>query len=317
MHGKVLADAIVQKFEAAVPVFFGLCRRLRLARLDLVHRLAGSLVFSVLYGCEFLSRFDVIEKCEAAWWSGMRQFYGLPNGVSAIFLKHLFPRVSICEHVVRAKFCLLFRGTKPLETLFPEAVVCDRGLLFARHRVGFSQILKEWYQFTAMPAAFDTRDMSEVCDTLATSRAARHDAEWETFATMPSTGFAASLFASPSALYSTMLELSRFGALGVRVGALAIAGALLVPYSKSRFCFCGQKFSFAHFLDCGVLGPCRSQSLCLAVDCGDWREAASIILSRFELYIHLERGGELRAEERELFELLNAVTVGSDEEADA
>jgi hypothetical protein len=36
LSGGALADAISQKFVTAVPVFFNLCQRLRLARLDLI-----------------------------------------------------------------------------------------------------------------------------------------------------------------------------------------------------------------------------------------------------------------------------------------
>jgi hypothetical protein len=53
----------------------------------------------------------------------------------------------------------------------------------------------------------------------------------------------------------------------------------------------------------------------LAVDSRDWREAAIIVLSRFEVYIHAIRAGEVRPEESELFDLLNAVLVDSDTES--
>jgi hypothetical protein len=82
LSGKALADAIGAKFKTAIPVFFSLCRRLRLARLDLVFNFANSLVFSLLYSSEFLRRLDVILGCEKQWWSGVRSFYGLPSGVS-------------------------------------------------------------------------------------------------------------------------------------------------------------------------------------------------------------------------------------------
>jgi hypothetical protein len=71
LGGRALTDAVTQKFTAAVLVFFHLCRRLRLARLDLVFRLANAMVFSLLNGCEFLRRTNVIAKCEAAWRKGV------------------------------------------------------------------------------------------------------------------------------------------------------------------------------------------------------------------------------------------------------
>jgi hypothetical protein len=46
MSGWVFAEAVLQKFVGAIPTFFLLCRRLRFSRIDLVHRLASSLLFS-------------------------------------------------------------------------------------------------------------------------------------------------------------------------------------------------------------------------------------------------------------------------------
>ncbi len=152
--------------------------------------------------------------------------------------------------------------------------------------------------------------MSEVLGVLASSRAARRDAEWEQFSSMPSTAFAATVFKTPAALHSVLLEASRFGSLGVRATVLAISGALATSYFTSRLCLCGSKFSFSHFLSCEVLGPCRVESFALAVECEDWREATCILLSRFEVYLHAIRGGELRGDESDLFDLLNAQIVG-------
>jgi hypothetical protein len=144
LSGKALADAMFAKFTAAVPVFFSLCRRLKIARLDLVFRLAEALVFSLLYGCEFLRRADVVVRCEEAWWRGVRSFFGLPSGVSTVFLHLIFPRFSLVHKVLSAKLGLLLRGTQPLATLFPEAIVFDRGCLFSKHRKGYSQMVRDW-----------------------------------------------------------------------------------------------------------------------------------------------------------------------------
>jgi hypothetical protein len=48
-----LCNAIFEKFRAGVPVFFSLCRRMRIASLDRVFLLAQALLFSLLYGAEF------------------------------------------------------------------------------------------------------------------------------------------------------------------------------------------------------------------------------------------------------------------------
>ncbi len=316
LRGKALADAISAKFAAAVPVFFQLCRRLRLARLDLVYRLANSLVFSLLYGCEFLQNPEVVSRCELAWWAGVRKFYGLPNGVSGACLRLLFPRVSLVDRVLSAKLSLVFRGTQQVDTLLPEALICDRGLLLARHRRGFSQSAKEWCQFFEADGAFAAGSYPEARGAVLAAGARRREAVWVDFSTMSSTAFAASLFGGPAAFHSVLLEVSRFGALGVRAAVLATTGSLSVSYCKSRFCFCGIKFSFEHFLTCPVLGPVISHSLRAAVQCGEWREAAIILLGRFEVFIHAAREGLTRPDEDDLFALLNAMAVESDSDAE-
>ncbi len=205
MSGKTLADAIAHKFNAAVPVFFSLCRRLKLGRIDLVYRMANSLVFSLLYGCEFLRRLDVVETCEQKWWSGVRAFYGLPNGVSTATLRLLFPRVALVDRVLLAKFSLLHRGSGPLKTLFPEAIVCDRGFLFGRHRKGFSQILREWCEQLGLLDVFFERELSVVRARVQEERRSRVASNWESFSSMRSTSFAATVFGSPEAVYSVIL----------------------------------------------------------------------------------------------------------------
>jgi hypothetical protein len=311
LSGRSLAAAIEQKFISAVPVFFGLCRRLRVARLDLVHRLASALVFSLLYGCEFLRRLDILEACETAWWKGVRSFYGLPNGVSAVCVRLLFPRVSLIEKALVAKLSLVHRATQPRDTILPEAFICDRGFLLARHRKGFSQSISDWCQFLGVGEAFGASDLGMARAVVRGRESARRDADWLTFSTMSSTTMAARIFESREALYGALLEASKFGSLGVRAFLLAITGSLSVSYAKSRFCFCGCKFTFEHFLSCPLLGSCALPSLCSAVHEKDWRGAAVVILSRFEVYVHYLRGGELRDEEADLFSLLNEPVSGS------
>ncbi len=305
LSGRALAEAIEQKFRAATPVFFSLCRRLRLSRLDLVFRLASSLLFSLIYGCEFLRRLDVLEKCEEAWWRGVRSFYGLPNGVSSISLRFLFPNFSLIDRALLSKAGLLFRGTQPSSTLFPEAFVCDRGHLLARHRQGFSQIFKDWCQYLGLTEVFEADSMTGVRGLIVAARGRSLDAAWDTFCGMASTMHAASVFQSRSAFQAVLLEASRFGSLGVRAVLLSISGSLTVSYLRSRTCFCGVKFSFAHFLSCSLMGDCVSGRLERAIEVSDWHRSAVIILSRFEVFLHATRGGELSAEESDLFEALN------------
>jgi hypothetical protein len=316
MSGKTLADAISHKFRAAVPVFFNLCRRLRMGRIDLVHRLGNSLVFSLLYGCEFLRRRDVVEECEQAWWRGVRAFYGLPNGVSTVTLRLMFPKVNLVDKVVLSKFSLLHRGSQPLKTLFPEALVCDRGFLFDKHRKGFSQGLYEWCEQLGLVDVFFEKELSIVRGHIFESRQARKESDWADFSIMSSTTCAAAIFGSPDKFYGLMLEVSRYGRTGVRAVLLVISGALSLSYCKTRICvLCGDtsSYSFAHFLSCQTLGPHLTQSLMLCVESDDLRGAATLLLSRFQVFVHAVRGSELTDDEEELFSMLNEIDAGENE----
>ncbi len=306
LMGKTLADALLSKFKAAVPVFFGLCRRLRLSRLDLIHRLANALVFSQLYGCEFLRRLDVIVQCEQIWWRGVRSFYGLPSGVSSAFLRLVFPSFSLVNRAISAKFGLLCRGTRSLPTLFPEAVVLDRAWLLEKHHKGYSQILRDWCEQLRLLDLFYLCDQSRFRAALAARRDQSLDSDWDMFSSMSSTRFAASIFCSRSALYLTVLESSRLSRLGARAVMLSISGALSLSYLRSRSCsFCGTRFDFEHFLSCRHLGVALEHRLSYAIFREDWRGAAVILLSRFQVFIHAIRAGEVTAEESELFNLVD------------
>jgi hypothetical protein len=314
MSGRTLSDAIFAKFSAAVPVFFGLCRRLRISRLDLVHRLGNSLVFSQLYGCEFLRRMDTVVNCENSWWKGVRSFYGLPSGVSSAFLRLLFPKFSLVNRAIDAKFGLLCRDTRSLPTLFPEAVVLDRAWLLEKHRKGYSQILRDWCEQLGLLDLFYKCDSSLFRSGLVSRRERSQDNDWEVFSSMPSTRFAASIFCSRKAVYMTVLEASRLSRLAVRVILLAVSGSLSMSYSRTKLChICGERFDFEHFLSCRHLGVALEHRLSYLIMCEDWRAAALLLLSRFQVFIHAARAGEVTAEENELFDLLNDWVMSEDE----
>jgi hypothetical protein len=307
MNGRVLAEAVLQKFTGAVPTFFSLCRRLRFSRLDLVHRLANSLLFSILYGAEFLVKLDVVRQCEQAWWSGVRGFYGLPSGVSRSFVCLLFPEVSLAHRVTRSKIGLLLRGTRTLETIFPEAVVCDRAYLFRVARRGYSQTVKEWCEQLGLPVAlYAGADLATVNRCFAEARTQRLGELWTSFSCMSSTRFAAELLGSREALHSVLGEASKFGRLGVRAVVLVMSGSLGLSYHQARSCLhCGVHLSFEHFLSCPYLGPPRVHTVGSSVANRDWQGVALLILSRFEVFVHALRGGQLLPDEAELFSALN------------
>ncbi len=304
--GRSLRDALFEKFKAAVPVFFSLCRRMHISRLDRVYSLAQSLLFSLLYGAEFLGRIDVIRRCEAAWWSGVRKFYGLPNGVSSVTLALLFPRFSLVHRVLLSKISLALRGLHRLNTLLPEAIVYDRGLLFEHHRRGFLQMVKDWGLQIGLPELYSVSDRGEAAGALEAALHRSLDSSWDTFARMSSTKFAASILADRHAFHQVSLASSRFSRLGLRVFLLAITGSLAQSYLGSRACHsCGTQFSFQHFLTCPTLGADLEPVLRSAVSNEDWGRVALIVLGRFQVFIHFYRGGVCDSDETALFEALN------------
>jgi hypothetical protein len=308
LSGRALAECIRQRFLGAVPVFFTLCRKLRIARLDLVFRLANALLFSLLYGAEFLVNLNVIRQCEVAWWSGVRSFYGLPSGVSAVFLHLLFPRFSLVLKASEAKFRLAYRGSRKTDTLFPEALLCDRRYLFQHHRKGYLQSLKEWAEQTGTSSVLFSDDETEIRAAHAARRLSLMEEAWDQFSSMPSTSHAAFVFGSREAVFNVVSEASRVSKLGVRALVLAMSGSLFLSYVGRRDCpDCGVRANFEHFMACPALGVPIQAMLTSCLENRDWKGSAIILLGRFEVFLHRFKGGNFTVEEADLFEALNGM----------
>jgi hypothetical protein len=187
--------------------------------------------------------------------------------------------------------------------------------MFAQHHRGFSQGFEDWCDFRGVLNLFFAENPSAVRAELEEVRVARRAEDWAQFASMKSTSFAATIFQSPGALYSVLFEASKISRLGVRAALLSITGTLSLSYCRSKCCtLCGSCFSFEHFLECDVLGPCVAAPTLLAcVDAKDWPGAARLLLSRFEVFVHAIRGGELSPEESELFDSLVQLDVSGDD----
>jgi hypothetical protein len=276
--------------------------------------LAQALLFSLLYGAEFLERMDVVQRCEAAWWTGVRKFYGLPNGVSNVTLHLLFPRFSLVHRVLMGKVALLLRGMRRTDTLFPEALIFDRGYLFERHRTGFNQSIKDWGTQLGIDDLFLVTDRVVASEKLQAVREKTLDSAWETFSRMPSTCLVASMLGVREGLSRAAGEASKVSRLGLRVFLLAATGSLAQSYIHTRSCPpCGVRFDFAHFLSCPLLGDDLHPRL---VDCGareEWKEFVTLILGRFHTFIHFFRDGQCDSDEVELFTALNE--PGGEDEA--
>jgi hypothetical protein len=273
---------------------------------DLLHvyRLAQSLLFSLLYGAEFLGCTDVVRRCEAFWWKGVRQFYGLPNGVSGVTLHLLFPRFSLVHKVFAQKVNLMLRGLNPLPTLLPEALIYDRGTLFAEHRVGFTQSVKDWGQEMGLESesVHLCTDKNRVSGLLETRRLRDLDSVWEQFARMASSKSIVTLLGNRENFFQAALTASRFSKLGVRVFILAVTGCLAQSYIKTRTCPpCGEKYDFDHFLSCPALGDPIYLALSQACQRKDWDCFVEVLFLRYHVFLHYFRGGEFDDEESDLF----------------
>jgi hypothetical protein len=192
-----------------------------------------------------------------------------------------------------------------VETLLPEAMLCDRLVLFREHRRGFSQTVKEWAEQLNLTSVLFVSDAGKVRDAHQVAKEAVLDEAWTRFTEMSSTAYAASLFETRWAVYQVLREASTLSRLGVRASMLAISGSLALSYTGRRDCGkCGCRFTFEHFLQCPELGTPREHTLVAAVGNKDWPGAACVILSRFEVFMHLVKGGNFSADEAELFESL-------------
>jgi hypothetical protein len=271
-----------------------------------VFSLAQALLFSLLYGAEFLGRMEVIQRCEAAWWSGVRKFYGLPNGVSNATLHLLFPRFSLTHRVLLSKVALSLRAVGPLNTLLPEAIIFDRGFLFERHRMGFLQVIKDWGMEIGLPDLYSVSDKGKVTGLLWGVRQGTLDGTWDTFARMPSTRLVASLVGDRGNFYEVSLAASKLSRLGLHIFLLAVTGSLAQSYLKARVCYnCGEKYTFEHFISCPFLGPDLLPLFKQAGDSQDWDAFVSLVVSCFQVFLHSHRGGVCEQDELDLFVALD------------
>jgi hypothetical protein len=109
-----------------------------------------------------------------------------------------------------------------------------------------------------------------------------------------------------SHFYQAALTASRFSRLGLRVFLLALSGSLAQSYLHSRAChICGLQFTFQHFLNCTALGADLEPLIRDAASKEDWEKFVLIVLGRFQVFIHLHRGGQCEQDECDLFAALN------------
>jgi hypothetical protein len=303
----VLTKEVLAKFKAAVVVFFQLCRKLRLSRLDQVHRLSHSLLFSVLYGVEFLTSVSAAMQLEQCFYRGVRRFYGLPNGVSNTAIRLLFPNICVTTLILRRKFSLLLRSLRPSDTYFQSAVLFDRETLLYQHGMGYSFILRDWLSQLNLEHVFLSMDRTSVRVGLTQYNDVRVEYCWDSFCAQRSTAFAGNVFGCHTRFYSFMKEVSNRSAFAVRIFMLIFCGSLSMSYTRNHLCaWCStETFSTEHFFCCPRIGSDVTPEVLVLGREERWAELINLCLLRFHLYRLLLPDPSLTADESALFDELD------------
>jgi hypothetical protein len=303
----VLSKEVTAKFNAATVVFFQLCRKLRLARLDQVYKLAQSLLFSVLYGTEFLTDLNVVIQLEQCFVKGVRGFYGLPNGVSNVAIRLLFPDFCLTTLILRRKFSLLLRALTPSDTYFRPAMLFDREFLLYRYNTGYSFVLRDWLGQLGLGHVFLAMDRHSVRSGLVVHNDVQLEYRWNAFCTSRSTAFAGEIFGCHTRFYSFMKEVSCRSSFAVRVFMLIFCGSLSMSYTRNHLCSwcCAETFSAEHFFRCSRLGCDVTEEVRRLGREEQWPELISLCLLRFHLYRLLLPDPSLTPDESALFDDLD------------
>jgi hypothetical protein len=171
------------------------------------------------------------------------------------------------------------------------------------------QVIKDWGSQLGLPEIYQVGDKGEAAGQLDVSHGQSLDNTWDTFVRMPSTSHIASILGSRQFFREAALAASGFPRPGLQVFLLAITGLLSQSYLKTRACYeCGVLFLFELVLSCPALGDDLTPPLVRgerAVSAEDWKGFTLLIFGRFQVFIHLHKGGECDADECELFEALN------------
>ncbi len=219
----------------------------------------------------------------------------------------VFPEFSLVRKVLLGKVSLSLRGLQKLPTLLPEALVYDRGCLFHKHRMGFTQGVKDWGQQLDLPDIHYCTSKAEAISALESLHSRGLENAWDQFARMPSTQGFASMLRGRDDMFQATLAASRFSRLGARVFLLAVTGNLAQSYLKIRTCpSCGVSFDFCHFLSCRELGADARSVLTSLCQEQKWDDVAMLIFLRFQTFVHFFRGGHCDVDESDLFELVCA-----------
>jgi hypothetical protein len=240
------------RFSSATVAFFQLLRRLKASNLQLISRLQVSLLFSSLYGIEFVTDKHLGENLAVVFRKGLRSFLGVPSRVSNDFLLMLFPDLSFDFFIAKRKLGFLRRTLNPSETYAAIFFLLDRAEDFPKG-VGFSSDLLAFLGHLGLPELIYADDKATVHRALAVAQEQELILAWERMRTAKSTAFLCTVFSSPAVLFEALLAASAINLSTLRVFILMWTGSAAIHLfgEHVRTCrLCSCPLDSRHFFGC-------------------------------------------------------------------
>ncbi len=265
------AAALVAKFRNAVGVFFKLARHLHLSDLRTWRVLQDSLLFSVLYGSEFVNSPKLAEQVELAYRNAVRSYIGVPTQVSNHVLSLLFPGFSVLQLLLKKKCGYLQRMWQSCPTLAPVFFVEDRVTDFPRD-FGFSSDLKNELAEAGLLELTWATEKDLVSHALATFQDKMKSRWWSGMVTAASTRFLCITFGELDCWVDFVRAAAARDLATLRIVLLTWTGSvgLAATKQKVRVCpLCSKRLDAKHGLLCGQ-GPGYQLELTSRVRSRDW-----------------------------------------------
>jgi hypothetical protein len=247
------ADNLKAKFQNAVGTFFRLGRYLALSELRTWQTLQTSLLFSVLYGAEFVCSASLVEVLTVIYRKGLRSFIGLPNRVSNDVLDLLFPDFSFDLFFLRRMHGFLRRMACPCDTLASAFFTEDRVTSFPAGR-GFSAILQEQLRVVNLEELTWTLDKSLANFAFRNCQTRRNDSGWVRMAGARATRFLVSIFGDRELWHEFISLAAKKSRACLRACLVVWTGSteISILQHASRKCpFCSQHLDSRHYFLCG------------------------------------------------------------------
>jgi hypothetical protein len=250
---KAHVDHLRTKFQNAVGTFFRLGRYLDLSDLKTWGLLQNSLLFSTLYGIEFVENEDLVSELATMFRKGLRSFIGVPCRVSNDVLDLLFPDFSFDLFFLKRKHGFLRRMTQPCETLAAAFFLEDRTTSFpAGH--GYSWDLQQALRRAHLEELTWTDEKALVNFAIKERQKALNDAKWVRLIGAKSTRFLGVVFGDWTLWHEFTTFVAQRSRASLRVCLVSWSGSIAisagVPCLKSCI-FCHEYLDTRHYFVCG------------------------------------------------------------------